>query len=76
MEILQNTPTAFYCWGVRAFERPTATFSICPIEKAVRIAGLESGIFSIRYVAYAPVVDAQKHNGHTNYCLAWALSES
>jgi hypothetical protein len=37
-----------------------------------------SGILSFRYVAHDPdnVVDAHPHNGHTNYCLAWALSES
>jgi len=34
-------------------------------------------VYWLRYVAYDPdkVVDAHWHNRHTNYCLAWALSE-
>jgi hypothetical protein len=38
----------------------------------------DSGILKVRYVARDPdnVADAHSHNGHTNYCLAWALSGS
>jgi hypothetical protein len=47
---------------------PFANFSISPIEKAVRARNSRSGILSFRYVACNPdnVVDARKHNGHTN----------
>jgi hypothetical protein len=77
MEISQISMGVATPGNSRQLNDLTAFFSIRHIEKPVRKYQLTSGILSFRYVARDQdnVVHAHSHNGHTNYCLAWALSE-
>jgi hypothetical protein len=64
--------------GSRRFRVTYRNFFDLSHRKSDSDCGSGSGILSIRYVACGPdnVVDADQHDGHANYCLAWALSES
>ena len=78
MEILQNPPGAFDGRGVSGFSWPDRSFFDLPHRKGGSDRDSAYGILSFQYVACDPdnVVDAHPNNGYTNYCLAWALSES
>lgn len=78
MEILQNPPGAFDGRGVSGFSWPDRSFFDLSHRKSGSDRDSAYGILSFQYVACDPdnVVDARPNNGYTNYCLAWALSES
>ena len=63
---------------VSSFEATGSNFFDLSHRKSGSDRGSGSGILVVQYVACDPdnVVDANANNRHTNYCLAWALSDS